>query len=84
MSRPLQPSPLAEAAPFLCVALAIAAMMPSYRNVAGFQSGCFQYQTPFMSTKGLAAHVGGWIIRVIPSARGEYNMRILSEFIPFF
>jgi hypothetical protein len=38
--------------------------MPSYRNVCVVQSGCFQWQTPFMRDLALAAHVGGWIITV--------------------
>lgn len=38
--------------------------MPAYRNVCVVQAGCFQWQTPFMRDLALAAHVGGWIIRV--------------------
>lgn len=33
-----------------------------YRNIHIFQSGTFEEQTPFMSRKQLAAHVGGWIL----------------------
>lgn len=38
--------------------------MPAYRNVCVVQAGAFQWQTPFMRDHALAAHVGGWIIRV--------------------
>ncbi len=38
--------------------------LPTYRNVSVIQAGCFQWQTPFMRDLGLAAHVGGWIVRV--------------------
>jgi hypothetical protein len=55
--------------------------MPSYRNVGVIQSGCFQFQTPFMLTRGLAAHVGGWILRVVP---GDYQTAISAEFVAFY
>lgn len=38
--------------------------LPAYRNVCVVQAGCFQWQTPFMRDLALAAHVGGWIVRV--------------------
>lgn len=38
--------------------------MPAYRNVCVVQTGCFQWQTPFMRDLALAAHVGGWIVTV--------------------
>lgn len=41
-----------------------AELIPSYRNVTAFQSGTFQWQTPFMARQGLQAHVGGWIVEV--------------------
>ena len=41
-----------------------AEQLPTYRNVCGFLTGAFQWQTPFMRDLGLAAHVGGWIVRV--------------------
>jgi len=55
--------------------------LPAYRNVAVVQVGCFQWQTPFMVRKGLAAHVGGWIVRVTP---GEFNNAVAAEFISFY
>lgn len=38
--------------------------MPAYRNVCVVQAGCMQFQTPFMRDLALAAHVGGWIVKV--------------------
>lgn len=58
-----------------------AELMPSYRNVAVMQSGCFQWQTPFMVRGGLAAHVGGWIVRV---TQGDFNMAVSAEFVAFY
>ncbi|HAM41470.1 MAG TPA: hypothetical protein DCP69_09070 [Candidatus Omnitrophica bacterium] len=58
-----------------------AEFLPSYRNIAGCQVGCLQWQTPFMVRKGLSAHVGGWIIRVTP---GEFNHAVSAEFIAFY
>lgn len=56
--------------------------MPVYRNVHALQTGCFQAQTPFMRGKGLAAHMGGWIMEVHVSDDGTIK-RIKSEFIPY-
>lgn len=58
--------------------------MPSYRNVSVCQVGCFQWQTPFMMTKGLAAHVGGWIIRVSLQADKVPSLATQAEFISFY
>jgi hypothetical protein len=58
-----------------------AEFMPSYRNVATLQTGTFQNQTPFMARQGLAAHVGGWIVRV--NVHAKYNA-VSSEFISFY
>ena len=58
-----------------------AEFIPSYRNVAAIQSGCFQWQTPFMARMALAAHVGGWIVEVTP---GETWNRVRAEFIAFY
>jgi hypothetical protein len=58
--------------------------MPTYRNVAGVQTGCFQWQTPFMMTKGLAAHVGGWIIRVALQADKTLSTATRAEFVSFY
>jgi len=55
--------------------------MPSYRNVACFQTGTFQKQTPFMARHGLAAHVGGWIVEV--NVGVKFNT-IRGEFVAFY
>ena len=54
--------------------------IPQYRNVACLQCGCFQAQTPFMLTKGLSAHMGGWLMDITV---GQYH-KIKAEFISFF
>lgn len=56
--------------------------LPSYRNVSVLQSGCFQYQTPHMLTKGLAAHVGGWIVKVTPQS--ETANIVDARFMSFY
>lgn len=58
--------------------------MPSYRNVSVCQVGCFQFQTPFMVTKGLAAHVGGWIIRVTVQPDKALCNGLQAEFVAFY
>lgn len=57
-----------------------AEMIPSYRNVCAIQVGCFQRQTPFMLTKGLAAHMGGWII---DASKNKGVVTIQARFISF-
>lgn len=58
--------------------------MPTYRNVSVLQVGCFQWQTPFMLTKGLAAHVGGWIVRATLQADKLLSNAVQAEFISFY
>ena len=58
-----------------------AELMPMYRNICTVQVGTFQRQTPFMARKGLAAHIGGWIIEVMV---GKGHKTIKSEFIAFY
>lgn len=55
--------------------------MPSYRNVCVVQAGCFQWQTPFMRDLALAAHVGGWIIRV---RMGDGSNVFGGQFVAFY
>lgn len=55
--------------------------MPRYRNVKGFEAGTFQRQTRFMARRGLAAHVGGWIVEI---ALGELWNTTRVEFVEFF
>lgn len=58
--------------------------MPNYRNVSVIQVGAFQWQTPFMLTKGLAAHVGGWIVRVTVQADKMLSNTINASFTAFY
>lgn len=58
--------------------------MPNYRNVSVIQVGCFQFQTPFMVTKGLAAHLGGWIVRVTVMENKTLAHIVQAEFVSFF
>lgn len=57
-------------------------MLPSYRNVLGILAGCFQAQTPFMESKGSAAHLGGWIFE-ISVGKDKHNI-YRSEFVAFY
>jgi len=61
-----------------------AEFMPAYRNVAVIQSGCLQWQTPFMVAKGLAAHVGGWIVRIAVQDKKILCNSIHVEFTAFY
>lgn len=61
-----------------------AEFIPAYRNVMVLQSGCFEDQTPFMKRKPTAAHVGGWIVEVMPGAKGSKYNRVRAEFIPHY
>ena len=55
--------------------------MPAYRNVCVIQAGAFQWQTPFMRDLGLAAHVGGWILRIsIGKSAASYG----GKFVAFY
>lgn len=54
-----------------------------YRNVHAIQTGCFQAQTPFMRSKGIAAAVGGWIVEAYLNCDGGIE-RIRTEFIPYY
>jgi hypothetical protein len=56
-------------------------MLPNYRNVCAFQSGCFQWQSPFMVRQSLAAHVGGWIVEVVA---GKDLLSVRGEFVAFY
>jgi hypothetical protein len=58
--------------------------MPAYRNITCLLAGCFQSQTPYMVRKSLAAHIGGWIVRVTLGKRERLTSRVQAEFISFF
>lgn len=53
-----------------------------YRDVHVFQTGAFQSQTPFTRGKGIAVHLGGWIVTIDVDDEG-FVTRIVPEFIPF-
>ena len=59
-------------------------LIPSIRNLATYQVGCFQRQTPYMVRKPTAAHVGGWIITVTPGTSESLCNQIESRFIAFY
>jgi predicted phosphodiesterase len=59
-------------------------MLPEYRNICGIQSGCFQAQTPFMASRGLAAHIGGWIIRFTVGTKLSKQNMIEAQFIAYY
>jgi hypothetical protein len=59
-------------------------LMPTYRNIAAFQSGTFQKQTGYMKRKRLAAQVGGWIVEFTPGADSDLYNRIRAEFVAFY
>lgn len=61
-----------------------AMLMPTVRNIATFQVGCFQRQTPFMVRKPTAAHVGGWIVSVTPGTDESLCNQIDSRFVAFY
>jgi len=58
-----------------------AEFIPSYRNIAVVQTGTFEWQTPYMMRKGLAAHVGGWIVE---ATVGESWNIVKAEFLAFY
>jgi len=55
--------------------------LPSYRNICCFLTGAFQWQTPFMRDLGLAAHVGGWILRI---SLGKGAASYGGKFVAFY
>lgn len=58
--------------------------LPNYRNVYGLESGTFCAQTPYMARKGIAAAVGGWIVRAVLTDREKLTTRIETTWIGFF
>lgn len=56
--------------------------LPHYRNVSGIHPGCFQRQTPFMASKGLAAHLDGWILKVRMWKQGP--KAVTAECVSFY
>ena len=59
-----------------------AELLPSYRNVCALQVGTFQRQTQlFMLPKGLAAHMGGWVLE---ANIGKRCNTFKSQFVAFY
>lgn len=56
--------------------------MPVYRNVFCVSAGTTQRQTPFMKSKGLAAHQGGWILEFYINKKGINQFK--AEWIPYY
>jgi hypothetical protein len=54
-----------------------------YRNVHSLQTGTFQAQTPFMQTKGLSAHISGWLLDIYTKKDGSID-RIDTKFFPYY
>lgn len=54
-----------------------------YRNIHAFQAGTTCAQTPWMRSKQISAHMGGWIIEAHVNDDGTIR-RIKKEFIPCY
>jgi predicted phosphodiesterase len=54
-----------------------------YRNVHILQAGTMQNQTPFMQTKGLSAHVSGWMLDLFAKKDGTLD-RVDMKFFPYY
>ena len=54
-----------------------------HRNIHGFQTGCFQMQTPFTRGKNISVHLGGWIVTVEVDMNGIIK-KIIPELVPFY
>jgi len=53
-----------------------------YRNIHAIGSGCFEWQTTWMRSKGIQVVVGGWIV-TIKHSKGEVQS-IQTEFVQFY
>jgi len=59
-----------------------AEILPKHRNVLVIQAGTFCEQTSFMKGKYTPAHVGGWLMDIMPTT---YHLsRYKMEFIPYY
>ena len=54
-----------------------------YRNIHAIQTGAFQAQTDWMKSKGIDAHMGGWMIELRVDDEGTIT-RFSSTFFPFY
>ncbi len=59
------------------------AMFVDIRNVATFQAGCMERQTPFMRKRALEAHLGFWIVELRFTEEGSLR-RIRSEWFKYY
>ncbi len=59
------------------------AMYLFYRNIHAIEAGTICAQTPWMRSKRLAAHVGGWIVTVHLDCNGSIR-RFMPELIPLY
>ncbi len=57
-------------------------ILPMYRNVDGYQLGCFQSQTPYLKTKGLYPTISGMILELTVDESGLLSSR--AEWYPFY
>lgn len=55
---------------------------PGYRNIEAVQMSCFQSQTPYLATRGLAPHIAGLIVEVQVDSTGLAKVKY--EWIPFY
>ena len=62
--------------------LHIPAYIPGYRNVEGFQVGCFQSQTPYLKAKGLFPWIAGLIVEVETDKKGIRSIQ--SRWYPYY
>lgn len=58
------------------------ALQMFYRNIFCFLVGTFEHQTPFMRSKNLSAHLGGWIIEGKAGKNGGIK-EMRATFIPY-
>jgi predicted phosphodiesterase len=62
--------------------------LPMYRNVVGWQMGCFQSQTEFLKRLGLYPELGGLILTIYCGTDGADRpngfVRVVDEIVPFY
>jgi len=54
-----------------------------YRNIHGFEAGCFCAQTPWMKGKRISAHVGGWMLTLRVDDEGTVRRLDITKY-PFY
>lgn len=62
--------------------------LPMYRNVVGWQMGCFQSQTDYLKRKGVYPELGGVIVTIYLGTAGADRpngfVRVIDEVVPFY